>query len=48
MTMDIQDFYLNTPMARYEYMQLKISDMPDDVIERYNLRDCDPRRLHIM
>jgi hypothetical protein len=39
MTMDIQDFYLNTPMSRYEYMQLKISDMPGDVIEQYNLRE---------
>jgi len=39
MTMDIKDFYLNTPMARYEYMRLKISDMPDDVIEHYNLRE---------
>ncbi len=38
MTMDIKDFYLNTPMARYKYMQLRISDMPDDVIEHYNLR----------
>ena len=39
MTMDIKDFYLNTPMTRYEYMRLKISDMPDDVIEHYNLRE---------
>jgi hypothetical protein len=38
MTMDIKDFYLNTPMARYEYMQLKILDMPDDVIKHYTLR----------
>ncbi len=37
MTMDIKDFYLNTPTARYEYMQLKLSDMPDNVIEHYNL-----------
>jgi hypothetical protein len=28
MMMDIKDFYLNTPMAQYEYMQLKLSDMP--------------------
>jgi hypothetical protein len=35
--MDIKDFYLNTPMARYEYMQLKLSDMPEEVIEQYNL-----------
>jgi hypothetical protein len=39
MTMDIKDFYLNTPMARYEYMRLRIADMPDNVIEHYNLRD---------
>jgi hypothetical protein len=39
MTMDIKDFYLNTPMARYKYMRLRIADMPDDVIEHYNLRD---------
>ncbi len=37
MMMDIQDFYLNTPMVRYEYMRLKLSDMPADVIEHYNL-----------
>ena len=39
MTMDIKDFYLNTPMARHKYMRLKISDMPDDIIEHYNLRE---------
>jgi hypothetical protein len=39
MTMDIKDFYLNNPMARYEYMQLRIADMPDNVIKHYNLRD---------
>jgi hypothetical protein len=37
MTMDIKDFYLNTPMARYEYMQLQIDNMPNDVIKHYNL-----------
>jgi hypothetical protein len=39
MTKDIKDFYLNTPMARYEYMLLCIADMPDNVTEHYNLRD---------
>jgi hypothetical protein len=39
MTMDIKYFYLNTPMTRYKYMRLKISDMPDEVIEHYNLRE---------
>jgi hypothetical protein len=37
--MDIKDFYLNTPMSRFEYMRLRTADMPDDVIEHYHLRD---------
>ena len=37
MTIDIKNFYLNTPMERYEYMRLKLSDLPDDVIKPYNL-----------
>ena len=37
MTMDIKDFYLNTPMARFEYMRLRLSDMPKDVITHYKL-----------
>ena len=37
MTIDIKNFYLNTPMERYEYMQLKLADLPDDVIKHYNL-----------
>ena len=39
MTVDIKDFYLNTPMARYEYMQLRLSDMPEDVIPHYKLNE---------
>ena len=38
-TMDIKNFYLNTPMARYEYMRLKLADMSADVIEHYKLLD---------
>ncbi len=37
MTLDIKDFYLNTPMARYEYMRLQLADMPKDVIAHYKL-----------
>eukprot|EP00804_Cyclotella_cryptica_P029865 CCRYP_010777-RA/>CCRYP_010777-RA protein AED:0.22 eAED:0.28 QI:0/0/0/1/1/1/4/0/696 len=39
MTIDIKDFYLNTPMERPEYMQLKLSDIPTNIIELYRLRD---------
>ena len=37
MTIDIKDFYLNTPMSRYEYMRLKLSDLPEDFVKEYNL-----------
>eukprot|EP00804_Cyclotella_cryptica_P007584 CCRYP_010663-RA/>CCRYP_010663-RA protein AED:0.17 eAED:0.17 QI:0/0/0/1/1/1/2/0/834 len=37
MTINIEDFYLNTPMVRPEYMQLKLSDIPDHIIELYKL-----------
>jgi hypothetical protein len=39
MTMDIKDFYLNTPMAWYEYMQLRLVDMPNDVIAHYKINN---------
>ena len=35
--MDIKDFYLRTPMKRPEYMRLKITDIPQEVIEHYKL-----------
>jgi hypothetical protein len=38
-TMDIKNFYLCTPMTRYEYMQLKLSNMLEDVIAPYYLLD---------
>ena len=37
MTTDIKDFYLNKPMDRFEYMKLKISDLPKDFFTLYNL-----------
>jgi hypothetical protein len=36
-TIDLKDFYLNTPMERPEYMQLKLSDLPHDFVDMYNL-----------
>jgi hypothetical protein len=35
--MDIKDFYLCTPMKRYKYMRFKITDIPDELIQEYNL-----------
>ena len=37
--LDVKDFYLNTPMKRYEYMRIKITDIPDEVIEHYKLSE---------
>jgi hypothetical protein len=36
--MDIIDFYLRTPMKRPEYMRLKITDIPEEIIEQYKLK----------
>ena len=38
MTLDVKNFYLNTPMKRYEYVRLKMEDIPEEVIIEYNLR----------
>ena len=37
MTIDIKDICLNNPMARYEYMRLKLCNIPEDVARRCNL-----------
>ena len=39
MTIDIKDFYLMTPMKRYEYFRMKIDLFPQDIIEEFNLMD---------
>ena len=39
MTMDISNFYLNTPMARPEYIRIRINDIPNEIIEEYKLKE---------
>ena len=39
MSIDIKNFYLNTQMPRYEYMRLKLSDLPNYVIHHYNMEN---------
>ena len=39
LTLDLKDFYLNTPMERFEYARIKLSDIPDDVIKHYKLKE---------
>jgi hypothetical protein len=37
MTLDIKDFYLMTPMKRYEYFRMKLDLFPQDIIDEYDL-----------
>jgi hypothetical protein len=39
MTIDLKDFYLNTPMSRYEYFRMKLELVPQDVINEYGLQN---------
>ena len=38
MNMDIKNSYLSTPLKWYEYLKLKIDNIPDDVQQQYGLR----------
>ena len=37
-TTDIRFLFLMTPLKRKEYVRLKLSDMPEDVVEHSNLK----------
>jgi hypothetical protein len=37
--LDVKNFYLNTPMTRFEYMQLKLNDIPEEISIKYKLRE---------
>ena len=37
MCIDLKDFYLGTPMNWYEYMWIKMADIPQDIIDQYGL-----------
>ena len=39
MTMDISNFYLMTPLHRPEFIRLKLTDIPDEVINEYKLKE---------
>ncbi len=38
-TMDVKNFYLNTPMNWPEFMRIHIDDIPEEIILQYNLRE---------
>jgi hypothetical protein len=39
MTMDISNFYLNSPLPRPEFIRIKLSDIPEEIIIEYMLRE---------
>ena len=39
MTMDISNFYLMTPLKRPEYIRVKLTDIPQEIIDEYKLMD---------
>ena len=38
-TFDISNFYLQTPLDHHEYIFIKLSDIPQDFVDEYNLLD---------
>jgi hypothetical protein len=39
MMMDIKNYYIGTPLPRFEYMEMLLSRFPDEIIQKYNLND---------
>jgi hypothetical protein len=39
MMMDIKNYYLGTPLTRFEYMKMPLSRFPEEIIQKYNLND---------
>jgi hypothetical protein len=37
MMMDIKNYYIGTPLPRFEYMKILISRFPGEIIQKYNL-----------
>jgi hypothetical protein len=37
MMMNIKNYYLGTPLTRFEYMKILLSRFPDEIIQNYNL-----------
>ena len=46
-TMDIKDFYLDTPLEEYKYAKNLIKNIPNEIIDQYNLLPI-TRDIHAM
>jgi hypothetical protein len=38
MMMDIKNYYLGTPLPRFEYMIMLLSRFPEEIVDKYNLK----------
>jgi hypothetical protein len=38
MMMDIKNYYVGTPLPRYEYTRMLLSRFPEEIVDKYNLR----------
>jgi hypothetical protein len=45
MTMDISNFYPMTPLHRPEFIRVKLSNIPDEVIKEYKIRERKPPKM---
>ena len=36
---DMYSMYLNTPLDRYEYMRIRLCDIPQEIIDEYNMNE---------
>jgi hypothetical protein len=39
LVIDINNFYLNNPLRRFEYMVINLASLPQETIERYDLNE---------
>jgi hypothetical protein len=37
MMMEIKNYYLGTPLPRFEYMKILLSRFPEEIVQKYNL-----------
>jgi hypothetical protein len=37
MMMDIKNYYIGTPLPRFEYMKMVLSRFPEEIVQKYNL-----------
>jgi hypothetical protein len=48
LVIDIYNFYLNTPLGRFEYMVINLSSLPQETIDKYDLIElAQDRKVYI-